>query len=424
MVKKKSYKTSLKKSKLSKTHHHLVAAFLVVFIVVIAILVYPKFDPFFEDDIDDSFEGEIDVDTSSFAQDLVNEVESSEGEVTVDENINLVGQGFRMPSARDARRAAQRAANEASRTAQAAAREAQGTAEDVVEVAQDVDACDLVRIKTPIRVKENLNARHNILFIGDIDSGYNKGSLLKSDVRKLIDYNDNSNYDGLFSVEPFKSNRDKFNIYAARASIGTNLIGNNNAAAKAVSIGLANCAAKRVKNNFGDRVEKVDYVIALSRKGFRSLCIAETPCVVSVGRSISKRDASVVSHEFAHGMAGIADEYVDTNAVETLGDLKSVSRQIFGRSIRNTNDLFDTIGIIAPPNCVSSASQAQDLWGNYAQGCAFSPNLYRPNILTKMGTHRSSTFGEINEQRIQDVIDGRTNIVERGGLVDRFHEYK
>ena len=248
--------------------------------------------------------------------------------------------------------------------------------------------------------------------------------MLKSDVRKLIDYNDNSNYDGLFSVEPFKSNRDKFNIYAARASIGTNLIGNNNAAAKAVSIGLANCAAKRVKNNFGDRVEKVDYVIALSRKGFRSLCIAETPCVVSVGRSISKRDASVVSHEFAHGMAGIADEYVDTNAVETLGDLKSVSRQIFGRSIRNTNDLFDTIGIIAPPNCVSSASQAQDLWGNYAQGCAFSPNLYRPNILTKMGTHRSSTFGEINEQRIQDVIDGRTNIVERGGLVDRFHEYK
>lgn len=234
---------------------------------------------------------------------------------------------------------------------------------------QEIHAC--VQKSGCINVINNgdSSTKADIAFVGD---GYSDFEELKKDVLNLVDYDGNNGYNGLMSVEPFKSNKNKFNIWMIKADNKIKYQDDRPVYNDAVSIATQCTSA--------------DYIMVISKKSYRSYCYFGTPCFNSVGSPLGKDKGRLILHEFGHGFAYLADEYSES-----------------GKPRRPTN-----------PNCAPDIETAKKWWGDlegiegteYYQGCSYVPENIRPTENSIMYRHwiLKDDYYPVNERKILEVL--------------------
>lgn len=180
----------------------------------------------------------------------------------------------------------------------------------------------------------------DLLFIGD---GYSEAEF-NSTLSKLLDYRSNATatqYEGLFSREPFKSYKSSFNVW----TIATNL---NHSIDEALPSRGEQPDAASVHLLANSCPTEHTFVIS-KNNAYASDCSGETTgfCALSMlGEPLPGRQLLRLA---AKRIAKLADEFVFHIDVIDTGD------RIEG---------FDTIGRGNAPNCQATLAGAQSKWGN------------------------------------------------------------
>jgi hypothetical protein len=213
----------------------------------------------------------------------------------------------------------------------------------------------------------------DIVFVGD---GYSDNNELKKDALYIIDFGGNSGANGFMSVEPFKSNKQKFNFWMIKAGNTISLLDSNGwkyiDRGKSLEI-AAECTV-------------ADQVVVLSKKNFRSYAygIGGGEAYLSLGATPRNTWGRLLLHEFGHAFGGLADEYVEP----TLGN----------RPFR--------------PNCAPDMSTAQSWWGTvsgtgFYQGCSYTNSNYRPTNNSIMRVHWifKDDYGPVNRLALSKLLE-------------------
>ncbi|MEA3430387.1 MAG: M64 family metallopeptidase [Nanoarchaeota archaeon] len=242
--------------------------------------------------------------------------------------------------------------------------------------------CDPVEISSDQRCKAlitngNQHDKADILFIGD---GYFYDSELIGDIENFIDYEGirgSTNNEGLFSIEPFKSHKERFNIWYT-------VVGNEISHNKRDDISSFGWVPSVTDvHHIAMKCQGYDYVVVLSKYSYRSHATFDGFSYCSIMDSYPGR---LVTHEFGHSFGKLADEYYN---FKTANDVNGIVEDIlFGGS--------------TGPNCRKTMASAQTGWGdiaasdqnvNYFKGCGGDcseecANWVRPTELSVMNNHR------------------------------------
>ena len=157
----------------------------------------------------------------------------------------------------------------------------------------------------PIIKNGNINQKEDILFIGD---GFESDEDLNNTIAEVLDYEGNqtgTKKEGLFSEEPFKSNKNKFNIWYINPDrqIGYSI----------TPLFPSNGKQPNIKEilEISNNCPWYDHTIVLSKRNkYRSNCMIGKPggpCRVSLANV--SYPGRLVLHEFGHGFAALFDEY-------------------------------------------------------------------------------------------------------------------
>jgi len=255
---------------------------------------------------------------------------------------------------------------------------------------------------TPIKVSSDLNCKPliingeldkkaDIVFIGD---GFFDPFEFEATVRKVLDYegsNGNTSNEGLFSAEPFKSNKEKFNIYTVLAKDMIHHIPDP----YKMRDGLQpdNKDVQSIANVCKQR----DYIIVLSKQYYRSNCgfgAKDWPCFVSLASE--SFPGRLVLHEFGHGFASLGDEYTNF-----IGELDAATQIEYFTSLFLSN---------YAPNCRADQEEARKTWGDliisggslgYYPGCGGDcgqscSTFVRPTFNSVMNDQRRNCVGNSN----------------------------
>lgn len=219
------------------------------------------------------------------------------------------------------------------------------------------------------------NDKADFLFIG---AEYSDAEELKETIFELVDFYGNAKYPGLFSVEPFKSNKNKFNIWMIKAPDYSVLSSSCGTSCSQV-INFSQDAT------YSSQCPNADFTITIFKEAnFRS-CAGR-----GQWSSLSCQDPDsrgrLILHETGHSFGRLADEYVEPSK---------------GSHPRE-------------PNCVHTLLEAQQKWGDlvgidgvdFFQGCSYTDDNYRPTKNSLMRSHYSATsYGLVNERAIKKIIE-------------------
>ncbi len=242
--------------------------------------------------------------------------------------------------------------------------------------------------------------RVDLVFVGD---GFLDDQVFVNTIKEMIDYGgqfENTDKEGLFSLEPYMSSKTKFNIWAVNAKDKINHV----PSAKQSKGGIF--PDERDVNEFASYCQNKDYTIVVSTAAYRSFCFygGKAPCYVSIGgESYLGR---LLSHEFGHGFASLGDEYAQ-QAVE----LKDAPDKI--------EDLITEVQTKFA-NCKSGDAEAQQSWGNlvtsdnklgFFKSCGGDcmpqcENAVRPSYLSVMNSHKLNVESVLSSSGPQGIIAG------------------
>lgn len=215
----------------------------------------------------------------------------------------------------------------------------------------------------------------DILFIG---AEYPDSKELKDTIYELLGLAGNSKHLGLFSVEPFKSNKNKFNIWMIKAPEYT---------APGGGICSTSCGTAVDFNNDAKYISQcpnADTTITIFKESAFRSCAGG-----GQWSSLSCQDASdrgkLILHETGHSFGGLADEYVEP----------SQGSRPWG------------------PNCADTLNDAQAKWGDiagtggveYFAGCSYTEDNFRPTKNSLMRSHYiADSYGPVNERAILEKL--------------------
>ena len=211
----------------------------------------------------------------------------------------------------------------------------------------------------------------DLVFVGD---GYSSNDELKDIILQIVDYEGTIN--GLMSVEPFKSNKNKFNIWMIKTSSieATGALDGPNRE-KALEI-AAECTAG-------------DYQVTLSKRQFRSYAYFATDAYLSLVSRANKYWGRLLLHEFGHSFGKLSDEYVEEGK---------------GGSAEYDVDKYSI-------NCASSPTAAKTKWGSVPgtgqfEGCEYTTRFFRPTFNSIMRSHYifEDDYGPVNEAVLEALI--------------------
>ncbi|MCP3682822.1 MAG: hypothetical protein GY861_09050 [bacterium] len=225
----------------------------------------------------------------------------------------------------------------------------------------------------PILTNGDSKNKLDVVFVG---VGFETRAYFEDTVVALIDYEGSNGYNGLMSVEPFKSNRDKFNFWMVDTKFSVSYY-EDTGYPHTGAIGLSKYCPH------------TDQTILLSKSKFRSSG-GDGESFVSIGDSLNSGDGRTVLHEFGHSFGGLADEYVEGNA---------------DRSHK--------------PNCAPDRATAEKWWGDlarkneridYFEGCSYIMSNIRPtkNSIMRNQWDLSCDFEEVNERHLLGLLEAYT----------------
>ena len=184
--------------------------------------------------------------------------------------------------------------------------------------------------------------RVDLVFVGD---GFFDDKSFEYAVKQMIDYesvNANTNNEGLFSIEPYKSAKTKFNVWVVNAK---DSISHEK---KVAWSDYGDVPSEHDVTDFVSYCSNKDYVVVISKSNYGSHCYFGGPCFVSI--SDERYPGRLLSHEFGHGFGKLGDEYA-----HEATELKDAPNRV--------EDLVT--GIQANyPNCKPTDLEAQQAWGS------------------------------------------------------------
>jgi hypothetical protein len=272
--------------------------------------------------------------------------------------------------------------------------------------------------------------RINLVFVG-----INFDSL--EDFRNAAEQGLDSNgtFGGLFSQEPFASNKDKFNFWYIQ-QIGTSEV-------KAMTTFLNDESAGYNLINTANKLSALcafnnKFTIALStgQRGFASSPLA----VVSALDTI--RHKGEIIHEFGHSFGLLRDEYLYSDKKEYAGD-STMSSNLFLGTVEQCNskenkwyDLYgDGCGVSGKADCVNSQKCNDDPDSCRVEVACFEgadkyiKGVFRPGYNTVMRDPNGfdyknfrHAYGSVNERLICDQIRNFTG--SSGGICNSIPEIK
>ncbi|MBD3313467.1 hypothetical protein GF345_03425 [Candidatus Woesearchaeota archaeon] len=244
-------------------------------------------------------------------------------------------------------------------------------------------ACDQIQIDEAQSCRELIkngpeSSKADILFIGD---GFKSYQHLKYEVLTMIDYEndyEDSKRSGFFSEEPFRSHKDKFNIWYMESGDGEITYEEDSA-----NPSIGEQPALRSIANIANRCPWFDYIVFISANNkFRANCMLGSPGPCRLSLRGEDYPGRLLVHEMGHGFASLADEYY--NLVERRKSDKYLEQffsafQTGANCISNTNDAMDKWGVLADSN--------PDI--NFFYGCggdcdSTCSNFVRPTINSVM----------------------------------------
>ncbi len=186
----------------------------------------------------------------------------------------------------------------------------------------------------------------DLLFVGD---GFVSDSQLDNAVINLVDYDGNNAYYGIFSEEPFKSNRDKFNVWAVN---GKDMIRHTQ------QFGDGEGAGPSMGDiNFVSKACPIipDQTIVLSVTGYRSRAYpSQNIALNSVGGYIDSSDSRLILHEFGHSFGELNDEYHN--------NVDQIPGAVSGWAQGAAENYYSNFG----HNCRGNQQSATEAWGSLA----------------------------------------------------------
>ncbi|MFH1307070.1 MAG: hypothetical protein ABIH83_05465 [Candidatus Micrarchaeota archaeon] len=213
----------------------------------------------------------------------------------------------------------------------------------------------------------NSNETVDILFLGD---EYTNDEDIEEDLDKIVDVNGENN--GLFSIEPYKSEKDRFNIQYLRVE---NALDSNE---------TGEPDYHQARELFSECHDS-DYQLIISKKNFRSFAFTfGTDAYNSLEYSSEEHWGRVVAHEFGHLFGRLADEYVEEGEPDDP----------------------------RYPNCADDNQTAQTWWGDvegagYFSGCSYVEDNIRPTFNSIMRDHTilDDDYGPVNERHLRSELD-------------------
>lgn len=291
------------------------------------------------------------------------------------------------------------------------------------------------------------NARRvNIVFIG---ANYGNSAPFVKDVNLAIDFD--GILGGLFSQEPFRSNKNKFNFWYS-SQIGS----------------IKNCDVEKMPGNIVDFAQcrstinvsasscviSNKRIVGLINVPFRSFAFGKTAYVFTASYLLQVDKAKVVAHEFGHSFGKLTDEYIGSNVFNPGGVLERIfgeeksdeAHNIFTGSreacLSPKNAWYNLIGrgcgVDSKVDCIESYNPDKDelicIAGVDRESChkevtcfkgAVIPDYFRSSFQTIMRNslsvdtkNFSRGYGPVNERELCKKIKEQTGSV--GGICNEY----
>ena len=227
--------------------------------------------------------------------------------------------------------------------------------------------------------------KFDFLFIG---ADFSNNEELKEEVLKLLDLYGDSGYNGFFSIEPFKSNKDKFNAWMVNAQNYPTLKENSD---------CSNFCSEIVgspKKYESVCPEKDVTIVLFKNKKFRS-CAGGNIQWDSLACQDPEDRGRLILHETGHTF-GLADEYTEPplgsrpwgpNCAENIQNAKKLWEDLVGER---------GVGYY-------SAIQSSEIIYTKDGGCSYVPTNIRPTENSIMRGHwwyLKADYGPVNERHL------------------------
>lgn len=235
----------------------------------------------------------------------------------------------------------------------------------------------------------------DILFVGD---GYDDYKELKEEVIKLVDMNGDSGYNGLMSVEPFKSNKNKINVWMIKAPDYKH-----------------NTQKEFVEdiNRFKSICPQQNRAIVISKNDVYRSFASITPfvggdayCSINDPEEESSTKGRLILHEFGHSFSGLSDEYVEKdkrdspdgpNCAPDLATAKKLWGELEGK---------DGVGYYTGVKGLAGTEYLESPVYTYNGGCSYTKDNIRPTKMSIMLDQRKleSDYGPVNERWLKEKL--------------------
>ncbi len=258
-------------------------------------------------------------------------------------------------------------------------------------------------------------AKHDIVFVGDGISDY---GILKKLVLLVMDYQ--NKYNGVFSITPFKENKDKFNVWMVTAPDY-----------------MYDESGEPNQEDFQRFVKgcDVDTVVVITGKTYRPYAFFPTQgasggvVFLSLGflapRGADyalKNSGRLLLHELGHAIGGLADEYVEygkgssnlesvmncasdlTTAKKKWGDLVGIESVDYYTGVK---DVPGTIYYKSPTMTVPELGYFPDGSDWADGGCSYDWTNIRPTIGSIMNSQfeMKYDYGPVNERELEKKME-------------------
>jgi len=244
-----------------------------------------------------------------------------------------------------------------------------------------------------------------------LPEGYTRKGLdmFKKDCRKFSE--------ALFSVEPYKSNKSKFNIRAVLApseDSGADIPGESQwrktiLNASFYTFDLEHYCMTTDNKSVRDLAANVPYdqvYILINSNKYGGGAIYNHYCVSVNSSRLASR---IFLHELGHGFAGLGDEYY--NSKVTYNEFYPLQREPWEPNLTTLVDfeskwqqmIEDSIPVPTP-----NKRKYEGMTGVFEGGGYVSQGVYRPAYNCIMNDLRYKEFCEVCRKAIQDMIDFRT----------------
>lgn len=188
----------------------------------------------------------------------------------------------------------------------------------------------------------------DLVFVYD---GETQESDLQKKIESLVNYNGDKPQVGLFSIEPFKANKAKFNVWIIPSDKKILQSPDQMSSIPSNTETISNILATQCSN--------VEYGIVLSPQNFRSFSLKNTIFLSETygGQAVATKIGNRLAHELGHSIFGLADEYAEA------GKDKKPRK----------------------PNCAPDKETAKKWWGElenkegigYFGGCSYTDDNFR-----------------------------------------------